>query len=58
MMKILHSEKNTPEVITIKISLQHALIVGLQRESQGCQNTPTQITRTHLPDNSVQKQRV
>lgn len=38
-MKILSTEKKSPEVATIKTSLQYALIAGLQYEPQACQYT-------------------
>jgi len=46
-MKILSTEKKSPEVATIKISLQYALTAGLQHEPRARQCTHIQISQAY-----------
>lgn len=47
MMETLCTEKKSPKVVTIKISLQYALTAGLQHEPQARQCTHIQISQAY-----------
>lgn len=47
MMETLCTEKKSPKVVTIKISLQYALTAGLQHEPRARQCTHIQISQAY-----------